>query len=300
MDANTPSGGSAQATPLKPHPAAEIFPEMTSADFDALVDDIKQNGLLETIILHRGMILDGRHRYRACQRLGIKPETAEFADKDAVAFVIARNLRRRHLTSVQKREVIAKMLKLTPEKSNRRIAASVGVDHKTVQAVRSEAEDGGEIPHHVDHVGKDGVAQPARKKAKAKKKRPSVFFVDEVTGKRTPADLPPGTQITTECGIPLWKTPEAKPATSGFTGDPDVQAEADAAARDLEIERDERIALAGAEPLAKENEDLKRQIFLLDRRISALMSENASLKNEVRVWKTRAAKAGWKPARFDV
>ncbi len=47
--------------------------------------------------------------------------------------------------------------------SNRLIAAGLGVSHHTVLAVRKELEDGGQIAHHDNRVGKDGVSQPARK-----------------------------------------------------------------------------------------------------------------------------------------
>lgn len=38
-----------------------------------------------------------------------------------------------------------------------------GVDHKTVASVRADLESGGEIPHHAERVGRDGVNQPARR-----------------------------------------------------------------------------------------------------------------------------------------
>jgi hypothetical protein len=76
--------------------------------------------------------------------------------------------------------------------------------------------------------------------------------------------------------------------------DPEFQAEAEAAARDLEIERDERIAIAGADELAAENERLKNQIALLDRRVAALAEENGSLKYREKMWRERAVAAGWK------
>ena len=58
---------------MQPHPAAEIFPVMSALDFDTLVADIKQNGQLEPIVVYSDTILDGRHRYRACQQLSIEP-----------------------------------------------------------------------------------------------------------------------------------------------------------------------------------------------------------------------------------
>jgi hypothetical protein len=44
------------------------------------------------------------------------------ANGDPYAFVISANIRRRHLTAEQKRDLIAKVLKAQPRKSNRQIA----------------------------------------------------------------------------------------------------------------------------------------------------------------------------------
>ena len=81
--------------------------------------------------------------------------------------------------------------------------------------------------------------------------------------------------------------------------DPEFQAEAAAAARDLEIERDERIALSGGGELAAENERLQRQVAALDRRISALVEENGSLKYRENMWRERAVAAGWRKGQAD-
>jgi ParB-like chromosome segregation protein Spo0J len=92
------------------HPAAEIFPMMAGADFEALVDDIRQHRQREPIVVHDGLILDGRNRYQACLQLGIEPLTAEWDGTGTPeAFVISMNIHRRHLGSGQ-RAMIAKRL----------------------------------------------------------------------------------------------------------------------------------------------------------------------------------------------
>jgi ParB-like chromosome segregation protein Spo0J len=58
---------------LNHHPIANLFPEMTGSDYDALVKDIKSNGLIEPITLFEGKILDGRNRARACLEAEIEP-----------------------------------------------------------------------------------------------------------------------------------------------------------------------------------------------------------------------------------
>jgi hypothetical protein len=164
------------------HPLADIFPLMEGAEFDALVADIKANGLRQRIVIFEGKILDGRNRYRACLAAGKRPlfrpanlaahELYAFKDpaKDPVAFVISANIHRRHLTPEQKREIIAKLIKAQPEKSNRQIAKVAKADDKTVGAVRVELESTAEIPQLEKRVGKDGKArkQPAKKAKPAK------------------------------------------------------------------------------------------------------------------------------------
>ncbi|CAN5635995.1 hypothetical protein BH10PSE6_BH10PSE6_18120 [soil metagenome] len=73
----------------------------------------------------------------------------------------------------------------------------------------------------------------------------------------------------------------------------DVQADAGAAARDIEGERDARTAPAGADGQATENDRLARQVAGLRRRIAALIAENGALKDGERMWKERALAAGW-------
>jgi len=95
------------------HPLADIFPLMEGEEFDALVADIKANGLVEPIVMLDDMILDGRNRYRACLAAGVEPTTVKggkfgYLIDDPVAFIISANINRRHLTAEQKRELMVK------------------------------------------------------------------------------------------------------------------------------------------------------------------------------------------------
>lgn len=83
------------------HPAAEIFPRMSTEEFNALKTDIQQHGVREPIWTCKGQILDGRHRVQACQELGRVILTREYTGNDPVSFVISLNLKRRHLNASQ-------------------------------------------------------------------------------------------------------------------------------------------------------------------------------------------------------
>jgi hypothetical protein len=139
---------------------------MEGEEFEELVADIKANGLIEDIVLFEGMILDGRNRYRACIAADFPPVTLN-GDKwimDPAAYVVSANLRRRHLTQEQKRELIAKLVKAQPEKSNRQIAKVVKVDHKMVGTARAKLAATGEIPQLKKTVGADGKRRPSKSK----------------------------------------------------------------------------------------------------------------------------------------
>jgi hypothetical protein len=88
---------------------------MKGKAFDELVDDIKRNGLKESVVFYQGQLLDGRNRYRACQVLGIDPEAAEIDDDDdfdPVAWVLSMNLHRRHLGETEREAIAAKVANL--------------------------------------------------------------------------------------------------------------------------------------------------------------------------------------------
>lgn len=91
-------------THIELHELCRILPPMSGDDYKALRESMIDNGLIESILLYEGLILDGRHRYQLCQNLGIEPHFVEFTGtyEEAARLVIAKNVARRHLTSSQK------------------------------------------------------------------------------------------------------------------------------------------------------------------------------------------------------
>ena len=51
---------------LEIDPLATLFPPMAEEEFARLKADISSHGQLEPVWTHRGRVVDGRHRLRAC------------------------------------------------------------------------------------------------------------------------------------------------------------------------------------------------------------------------------------------
>lgn len=96
------------------HPAAELFPVMDEAAFAALVADIAAHGQREPILVLDGQVIDGRHRLRACEQLGLEPLVRQVSadDGDPFGLVVSLNLHRRHLTESQRAMVAARLARL--------------------------------------------------------------------------------------------------------------------------------------------------------------------------------------------
>jgi ParB-like chromosome segregation protein Spo0J len=156
----------------KSHPFADLVPPMSNEEYEALVADIKAHGLQEIIITHEGMILDGRHRYRACKEAGVEPKFFDYLNtshgqqfNDPTAYVLSANIHRRHLDAEGKRKAIASLIEAYPEKSDRAIAEMAKTEHKKVGRVRKAQEATGAVAPVEKRTGKDGKArkQPASK-----------------------------------------------------------------------------------------------------------------------------------------
>ena len=94
------------------HRYADYVPVADDKDQYALRQSVAEIGLLEPIVLFQGAILDGRHRYKACQVMGVEPRFIEFEgdEEQALQFVLAKNVARRQLTTIQKLNLREKLV----------------------------------------------------------------------------------------------------------------------------------------------------------------------------------------------
>lgn len=145
------------------HPLSSLCGDMDAQSFKALVHDIREQGQLEPIDLVGNEIVDGWHRYRACQRLKFEPKTRVLPDEtELVGYVLGKNAHRRHMTGEQRAAVVmlaadwmpahrpaAKGNGDTTEKgdtvsplSNDAAAARAGVSKRTIQRVKAQIRAG--------------------------------------------------------------------------------------------------------------------------------------------------------------
>jgi 16S rRNA G966 N2-methylase RsmD len=149
---------------------AGLVPEMSASEYEAFKLDIKERLLLVPITVNsQGVILDGHHRFRACQELGIKCSyvIADFENELLEKlFVIDSNLKRRHLNSFQRAELALKEKPILEEIAKRQM-----ISGKTLDLNQSRVDTNKEIGKRIG-LSKDTI----RKVEKIQQKAPSKFL----------------------------------------------------------------------------------------------------------------------------
>lgn len=145
---------SCPAQPVRWHECANLFPMLQGAPFDALVEDIRQSGVREPIVMLDGAILDGRNRYMAARQLGIEYPVTEYDGDDPLGFVVSLNLKRRHLSESQRAMVASKIANLKKGDNQHTVdgqicptstaaaADMLNVSERSVKTARKVREDG--------------------------------------------------------------------------------------------------------------------------------------------------------------
>ncbi|HUY89057.1 MAG TPA: ParB/RepB/Spo0J family partition protein, partial [Pirellulales bacterium] len=104
------------------HPLANAFPGLAEEALLELAHDIEAHGQLEPIVLFEGRILDGRQRWLACRMAGVEPQMIDWPGPgEPVAWVISKNLRRRHLSDSQRAMVAARLANLSWGQNKREV-----------------------------------------------------------------------------------------------------------------------------------------------------------------------------------
>ena len=157
----------------------QVMPPLSAEEYAELKADIQARGVMVPIEYDEaGAVLDGHHRLKACQELGLKewPSVVRLGmDEQAKTLhAIKLNCARRHLTTAGKQAAIQKALQAAPEKSDRQLAKAIGVSHHTVKAQRDELEGTGQIAQLNRTVGADGKERPRQVERKAPEPEPEL------------------------------------------------------------------------------------------------------------------------------
>ena len=142
------------AVPSAPY---QLFPNLTADEMEGLTADIKARGIQVPVeVDEHGNVLDGHHRVMIADSLGIdypKVVRSGWSEAEKKSHVVALNAHRRHLTPMERREVIHKLR--LEGMSTRAIAKTVGAGVATVH--RAGVPSG--TPEMVS--GADGKSYPA-------------------------------------------------------------------------------------------------------------------------------------------
>lgn len=166
------------------HEYADLFPWMDDKAYAELKADVAKNGVIEPVVFIGDAILDGRNRYMAARDLGVEYPRVEFTGDDPLAFVLAKNLSRRHLTESQRAMVAAKLAKMPegrPKKTAQIQAVSqsdaaerLSVSRASVQAAKQVQDKGAPELVKAVEAGKVSVAAAAEVAKLPKEKQKKV------------------------------------------------------------------------------------------------------------------------------
>lgn len=105
------------------HPYADVFPMLPDAELEELAESIRTSGLRQPVVVTEdGLILDGRNRAAACQKLGIEPETVVYEGTDLAEYVIDCNVTRRNMSTGARAMATALVLDADGRRDNGRWA----------------------------------------------------------------------------------------------------------------------------------------------------------------------------------
>jgi predicted transcriptional regulator len=138
----------------------QLFPPLTEEEYEALKADIAIRGVQVPVVIDEtGAILDGFHRVRICEELGIKDypklRCMNLSHEQKIEQALNLNLLRRHLTLDQRDEIVTRLR--GEGWSTRRIAEKLNVSQSTI--ARSVSGEPNGSPTAI--VGKDGKSYPA-------------------------------------------------------------------------------------------------------------------------------------------
>jgi len=123
----------------------QVMPELDAEEYRALKADIEENGIIVPITVDgEGQIIDGHHRYKAAQELGIDNPPMQVRDdlngdaKRSLAWRL--NMQRRHVDGLTKKDLIRdrieELIERGIDKTDAEVAEEMGCTRRWVSEVR--------------------------------------------------------------------------------------------------------------------------------------------------------------------
>lgn len=191
---------------------------MPLVEFEALKDDIALHGVREPVWTKNNAVIDGRHRWLACEELGLECPIREYDGDDLVSFVVSLNLRRRHLDESQ-RAMVAASLATLPFGANQHAqicapsqsaaAELLNVSRRSVQNAAAVRDSG--VPELVAAVQNGSVSVSAATEVAELDADTQRAIVEEVVGGRKASEVirEYRPHVANNSGNNEWYTPPA-------------------------------------------------------------------------------------------
>lgn len=120
---------------------------MSKEELEQLVTDLEKNGLQDKIVLHEGKVLDGRNRILALGRCLHDEDfiqwrdVYEYADDNVLAWVVSKNLHRRHLTTSQRAAIAAELVNAFAEEAKQRQGTRTDIKASLPESSKAQARE---------------------------------------------------------------------------------------------------------------------------------------------------------------
>ncbi len=113
------------------HELADAFPLTEGKEFENIKKSIMESGQQVPVIMHNGVLLDGRNRWRACLELGITVTAVGWnGSGNQDELIITLNLHRRHMTASQRAALAVKLLPALEQQAAERRGARNDIREK--------------------------------------------------------------------------------------------------------------------------------------------------------------------------
>ncbi len=209
----------------KVHPLADLFPELPLDEFEKLKADIQLHGQHDPIVVNDDMVvLDGRHRLKACKQLGVEPRLMWFNDlleefpwqtcrATESEYIWSKNVLRRHLTDDQRAVIALRWSDAEKIASAERQKASQA---KPGEQIGSKVRADSPTPRGDRHATRNALAKKARttphkiRQAEIIKKKAPELLSKVAAGEMKLND---GVKMAAAQSSPIPQTKTAKPLT---------------------------------------------------------------------------------------